>query len=145
MLFASFPYGKPENWTEGDEGHRTIYMMDPALIPASAAARVVYELRQDVRRLNDEVLDLGIIGQTRLLSEARGLLSEDGENPEYDRAIVELVTRLLPRFNHDDHDLVEAMIRNEDSWEALSPEAQQSWLRGYEAAVQVLQADESGE
>lgn len=30
-----------------------------------------------------------------ILSEAASLLSEDGENPEYDRAIVELTTRLL--------------------------------------------------
>lgn len=28
----------------------------------------------------------------RLLHEARALRSEDGENPEYDRALVELVT-----------------------------------------------------
>jgi hypothetical protein len=47
----------------------------------------------------------------QLLQEARDLLSEDGENPEYDRAIVELVTRLLPDVTHDDHDRVEFDIR----------------------------------
>jgi len=30
-----------------------------------------------------------------LITEAASLLSEHGENPEYDRAIVELTTRLL--------------------------------------------------
>jgi hypothetical protein len=38
-----------------------------------------------------------------ILAEARGLVSEHGENPEYDRAIVELVTRLFG-LSHTFHD-----------------------------------------
>jgi hypothetical protein len=52
-----------------------------------------------------------ILTHDDLLAEAAGLLSEAGENPEYDRAIVELVTRLLPGFNHDDHARVLALIK----------------------------------
>jgi hypothetical protein len=47
----------------------------------------------------------------RLYAEAAGLLSEDGENAEYDRAIVELVTRLTPGLSHDHHDAVLAAIK----------------------------------
>lgn len=32
----------------------------------------------------------------RLLGEARDLMCEDGENPEYDRALCELIARCLP-------------------------------------------------
>jgi hypothetical protein len=39
--------------------------------------------------------------------EAAHLLSEDGENPEYDRALVELCVRLTPGGSHDDN---EAML-----------------------------------
>lgn len=56
------------------------------------------------------------INQNDLLCEAADLLSEDGENVEYDRAIVELVTRLLPGFNHDDHDQVLALIQ-QHTWQ----------------------------
>jgi hypothetical protein len=38
-----------------------------------------------------------------LITEARGLRSEHGENPEYDRALVELVIRLTPGASHDEH------------------------------------------
>ena len=49
---------QPEEWDQTDEGHRTIYELDPMFIPASQAARVVYELRCDVTKLNDEVIEL---------------------------------------------------------------------------------------
>ena len=45
----------------------------------------------------------------RVLIEAGDLLSEHGENPEYDRAIVELTTRLLGR-SHDEHTVVHTAI-----------------------------------
>lgn len=50
------------------------------------------------------------ITTTRLLHEAADLLSEQGENHEYDRAIVELTTRLLG-LSHDDHNDIEAALR----------------------------------
>jgi hypothetical protein len=46
-----------------------------------------------------------------LYTEAADLISEDGENEEYDRAIVELVTQLTPGVNHDDRVAVTALIR----------------------------------
>jgi hypothetical protein len=47
----------------------------------------------------------------RLLTEAADLLSDEGENAEYDRAIVELVTRTLG-WSHDDHAAVLTLIRS---------------------------------
>lgn len=38
-----------------------------------------------------------------LVDQARSLVSEHGENPEYDRALVELVIRLTPGASHDAH------------------------------------------
>jgi hypothetical protein len=46
-----------------------------------------------------------------LLSEAADLLSEDGENPEYDRAIVELTMRLA-KIDSDHRDKVAACLRS---------------------------------
>jgi len=43
-----------------------------------------------------------VVSGHRLVIEARGLRSDDGENPEYDRALVELVTRVLG-LGHDEH------------------------------------------
>lgn len=37
-----------------------------------------------------------------LIEQAEGLSSEHGENPEYDRALVELVIRCTPGATHDD-------------------------------------------
>lgn len=48
--------GQPEGWSETNEGHATIYEMAPSAIPADQAARVIYELRLDVERLNAEVI-----------------------------------------------------------------------------------------
>ena len=45
-----------------------------------------------------------------LICEAEGLASEDGENPEYDRALVELVIRSLGLNDNDDRDMVAAAI-----------------------------------
>ena len=45
----------------------------------------------------------------KLLLEARDLLSEHGENPEYDRALVELVSRVLG-FSEDERPAVELML-----------------------------------
>jgi len=56
-LSTSFPFGLDEAWDQTDEGHATIYAMNPALIPAAQVARVIYELRLDVARLNDEVIE----------------------------------------------------------------------------------------
>jgi hypothetical protein len=39
-----------------------------------------------------------------------GLMSEHGENPEYDRACVEIACDLLG-MAHDDRDAVEALLR----------------------------------
>jgi hypothetical protein len=49
-------YGMPVEWTEGEEGHLTVYDMAPELIPADQVARVIYELRLDVNRLNAEAI-----------------------------------------------------------------------------------------
>jgi hypothetical protein len=45
-----------------------------------------------------------------VLSEAADLLSEDDGNPEYDRAIIELATRLLG-LSHDQHAWVAQVLR----------------------------------
>jgi hypothetical protein len=46
-----------------------------------------------------------------LVREAAGLASEHGENPEYDRALVELVIRMTPDASHDQHtEIVRRMI-----------------------------------
>lgn len=70
---------------------------------------------------------------SHVLIEAGDLLSEHGDNPEYDRAIVELTTRLLGR-SHDEDALVHtAIIRaysrytGEDEDE---PEAAPQWTVG---------------
>ena len=46
----------------------------------------------------------------RLLHEAADLMTQGDDNPEYDRAIVELVSRVLG-VSTDDRDVVEAVIR----------------------------------
>jgi hypothetical protein len=47
-----------------------------------------------------------------LVREARGLVSEHGENPEYDRALVELIIRMTPGASHDrDTELVRELLR----------------------------------
>lgn len=50
-----------------------------------------------------------MIPQERLIREARDLRSEHGENPEYDRALVELTSRTLG-LTEDDRPLVEAIV-----------------------------------
>jgi hypothetical protein len=50
-------HGQPNEWDQTDDGHNTIYLMDPALIPASQVERVIYELRLDIAHLNAEVLE----------------------------------------------------------------------------------------
>ena len=57
MLTNATIYGQEVDWSESDEGHQTIYEMAPNLIPADQAARVIYELRLDVTRLNSEAID----------------------------------------------------------------------------------------
>jgi hypothetical protein len=49
-------HGLPDDWNQTDDGHETIYTLDPNVIAFSKAARVIYELRLDVARLNDEVV-----------------------------------------------------------------------------------------
>ena len=39
-----------------------------------------------------------VVSLTTAVKEAKGLKSEDGENPEYDRALWELVARLFPEI-----------------------------------------------
>lgn len=51
------------------------------------------------------------VGELSLLVTAADLLSEHGENAEYDRAIVELTTRLLG-FDDDWRDDVRATLRS---------------------------------
>lgn len=46
-----------------------------------------------------------------LVQTAADLMSEDGENPEYDRALVELVRDLLPGVTADDREVVERLLR----------------------------------
>lgn len=45
-----------------------------------------------------------------VINNAALLLSEDGENPEYDRAIVELTSAALG-VSSDDYDAVERLLR----------------------------------
>lgn len=49
-------HGQADDWSETDYGHHFIYTADPDVIPASCAARVIYELRLDCDRLNSEVI-----------------------------------------------------------------------------------------
>lgn len=51
------------------------------------------------------------IKQFEVLTEAADLLSEDGENAEYDRAIVELATRLLGLSHDQHHEFVAQTLR----------------------------------
>lgn len=51
-------HGVDEEWSETDDGHRIIYFTDPSEVPARVAARVIYELRLDVDRLNNETIEL---------------------------------------------------------------------------------------
>lgn len=46
-----------------------------------------------------------------LMRTAADLMSEDAENPEYDRALVELVCDLLPGVSTDDRETVERLLR----------------------------------
>lgn len=46
-----------------------------------------------------------------VLAAAAGLISEDGENPEYDRAIVEMTSELLGLPITDNREMVERTIR----------------------------------
>lgn len=50
------------------------------------------------------------MNEHRLLRCAAGLLSEDGENPEYDRAITELTCEMLG-LNTDAKDHVHQLLR----------------------------------
>ena len=57
-----------------------------------AALGCLHELKQrGNKRLNEE-----IIFKSELIHCAKALYSEDGENPEYDRALVELVRDVTP-------------------------------------------------
>lgn len=51
------------------------------------------------------------IKQFEVLTEAADLLTEDDTNPEYDRAIVELSTRLLG-FSDEQKEYVAGVLRN---------------------------------
>lgn len=124
-------HGQPADWDESEEGHLTIYAMDPALVPADQTERVIYELRLDVARLNTEAMgyatalhaeqqrhkdDPGALAATafavaRLLKIVADFLSEDGENPEYDRACVEIVVDFLG-MSMDDRDVAFALLRS---------------------------------
>ena len=46
------------DWNVTEEGHHMIYEMPPEDVPVSLAARVIYELRLDVQRLNAEAINL---------------------------------------------------------------------------------------
>jgi hypothetical protein len=58
MCKMPFPFGLDEEWDLTDEGDHFIYTADPLDVPASVAARVIYELRKDCNRLNTEVMTL---------------------------------------------------------------------------------------
>jgi hypothetical protein len=53
-----FPFNTDENWSETEEGLLTIHDMNPGLIAPGIAARVIYELRLDVARLNSEAIEV---------------------------------------------------------------------------------------
>ena len=55
-MSVHYLYGREEDWDMTDKGQHTIYSMDPDLVPARDSARVIYELRLDVNRLNAEVM-----------------------------------------------------------------------------------------
>jgi hypothetical protein len=52
-----------------------------------------------------------MIGSATIAYVAAGLLSEDAENSEYDRALVEMTAELLGLPITDNRDLVAAMLR----------------------------------
>lgn len=49
-------YGLNADWNCTDEGDTACYTTDPAEVAPEHAARVIYELRADVGRLNTEVM-----------------------------------------------------------------------------------------
>jgi len=62
-------HGLPDDWSDTDEGHAAVYITDPEAVRMSHAARVIYELRLDVARLNDEAIELNALA-SRLLNES---------------------------------------------------------------------------
>lgn len=50
-------------------------------------------------------------GKTKVVVEAAGLLSENGENAEYDRAIVELTCRSLDLATDEARDMITHVLR----------------------------------
>ena len=60
-------HGLHDDWNATDEGDAACYAVPPELVPAleravdavSQAARVIYELRLEITRLNDEVMARG--------------------------------------------------------------------------------------
>lgn len=63
-------------------------------------------------------LDSRIIRAAAIVREAAGLLSEEGENTEYDRAITELVTFVLGGTGDDKDTVLDALraIRGDDGY-----------------------------
>lgn len=76
-----------------------------------------------------------------IMQAAANLLSDDGENLEYDRAIVELVSDTCG-FSTDDREATEALLRN------LPPQAEPSLTlyvsHGCEAEVEALDEVDEG-
>jgi len=50
-------HGLHDDWNATDEGDAACYTVPPEFVPVSQAARVIYELRLDIARLNDEVME----------------------------------------------------------------------------------------
>lgn len=50
------------------------------------------------------------IDNAMIITVARDLRSEDGENPEYDRALVEMTTRLLGLSHEEDGPSIARLI-----------------------------------
>jgi hypothetical protein len=62
-----------EDWDLTDEGEHAIYTLAPDLVPASVTARVIYELRKDIDRLNSESMEHLRRAQTAPQTETYGV------------------------------------------------------------------------
>lgn len=58
MLLDNLIFGLHKDWNCTDTGDAMCYHVDPNQIPAQYLPRIIYELRCDIARLNDEVMEL---------------------------------------------------------------------------------------
>lgn len=75
----------------------------------AAVDRIALQLKRIADAL-DKPAEPPQVKLTSLIEEARSLASEDGENPEYDRALVELVCAFMDGGRDSNNERVEALL-----------------------------------